>query len=96
MFQRRTGLSISQYISLVRIEKSKELLMDSGYSVCEVSARVRYASVSTFSRTFKQYVGVQPNLFRKMYRELQSGIVVTASPRFASPEETAGKAAFRA
>ncbi|MCH1642861.1 AraC family transcriptional regulator [Paenibacillus timonensis] len=81
LFQRRTGLSISQYLSLVRIEKSKNLLIDSRYTVCEISARVGYASVSTFSRTFKEYVGVQPNLFRKTYRDRQIGIVEMASSR---------------
>lgn len=71
IFLRKTGLSIAQYISLVRIEKSKELLLDPRFSVSEVSAQVGYTSISTFSRTFKEYVGVQPNLYRRLHRNLE-------------------------
>lgn len=94
LFQRRTGLSISQYLSLVRIEKSKELLMHSRESVGDISARVGYASVSTFSRTFKEYVGIQPNVFRKMYRDLEGAIVPQMSSRPDAPGGIGGGSAI--
>ena len=58
---------------------SPTLLRDTKSSVDEVSARVGYESVPSFSKAFKRWRGVSPGAFRRLERE-------TAAARRASDQ----------
>ncbi len=64
-FRRETGVTLSSYITSVRMERCKALLMEKTYSVNEIAEMVGYATPSGFIRAFKQYEGVTPNTFRE-------------------------------
>ena len=52
VFQRVTGLSPGRYLSAVRLQEAKRLLASTSLSVTDISHRVGYSSVGTFSSRF--------------------------------------------
>jgi two-component system, response regulator YesN len=64
-FKRCTGRTLVQYIQEVRIEKAKQLLLETQLKNYEIAERVGFATQPYFTRVFKSSVGVSPNTFRK-------------------------------
>ncbi|WP_165452362.1 helix-turn-helix domain-containing protein [Paenibacillus thalictri] len=71
IFKEKTGMNLTDYISMYRIEKAKELLAQTTDSVNDVSMQVGIYSRATFQRLFKKYEGVSPNEFRKSLPDKQ-------------------------
>ena len=69
VFKERTGVNLSEYISLVRITRAKELLLSTSKSVGEIGELVGFENRTTFFRTFKKLEGVSPNEYRKNTRQ---------------------------
>lgn len=68
IFKERTGVNLSEYISLVRITKAKEMLVASDRNVTEIGELVGFENRTTFFRTFKKLEGVSPNEYRRFAR----------------------------
>jgi AraC family transcriptional regulator len=66
VFQRATGVSPGRFLSAIRLQEAKRLLMSTTLSVTEISHRVGYASVGTFSSRFSSSVGVSPTTYRRL------------------------------
>ena len=64
-FKRKTGQAPSVYIRKVRIDKAKELLAATNYRLIDVAMQVGYNSNASFTRAFKEIVGVSPIMFRQ-------------------------------
>ena len=62
------GTGFHQYISLLRVNKAKELLLTSDMSINEICDECGFASSQTFYRTFKKITGVTTSEFRKNQR----------------------------
>jgi len=54
------GISPMEDLQIARIEKAKNLLLNSNLSVTEIATRCGYASIHHFSRTFKEQCGMSP------------------------------------
>jgi YesN/AraC family two-component response regulator len=65
LFKSEYKENFQNYIINKRIEKAKELLLDSKIKIYEVSELVGYEDVKYFSRIFKKYTGYSPNEFRE-------------------------------
>jgi AraC-like DNA-binding protein len=65
MFQRVTGISPGRFLAAVRLQEAKELLISTSLSVTEITHRVGYSSVGTFSSRFSSSVGVSPRTYRR-------------------------------
>lgn len=65
-FQRATGVSPRRFLSAIRIQAAKRLLLETTFTVTEISHRVGYNSVGTFSSRFASSVGVSPTMFRQL------------------------------
>lgn len=63
-FKDITGLSPIQYLTDIRINKAKNLLLKSNLSISEISYIVGYINPLYFSRIFKKYTGHSPSIFR--------------------------------
>ena len=65
MFREELGITFVEYLTMVRMEEAKRLLMDSSLSVVAIASQVGYEDASYFSKVFKKYVGMSPNRYRK-------------------------------
>jgi len=65
-FKKATGINFNLYLTHVRIEKAKELLLNIQLNISEVSALVGYSDVRHFSSTFKKVVGLTPKQYRNL------------------------------
>lgn len=68
-FKRKTNLSPVEYIIKLRIEKAKELLVGTDYSISQIAEQVGYSFNSSFSRIFKEAIGFSPAQYRRICRK---------------------------
>lgn len=66
IFQRITGVSPGRFLSAIRLEEAKHLLLSTSLNVADISMRVGYNSVGTFSSRFSRSVGVSPTVYRRL------------------------------
>lgn len=66
--QAETGQSPLAYLQGQRIDKAKRLLESSAISVAQVSERVGYLDVASFSSLFKRLTGHSPAEYRRRFR----------------------------
>lgn len=64
IFKMETGMRFKKYLNTFRIDKAKELLMDSRYKIYEVSDLVGIEDSRYFSQIFKTYIGMKPSEYR--------------------------------
>lgn len=64
LFKRTTGLTFTDYLARVRIEKAKALLLDRNRRVSEVAYDVGFQSLTHFNRIFRKVVGQSPTDYR--------------------------------
>ena len=64
LFNEETGDSISNYITLARVEKAAELLSFSAMSVQNIAFYVGFGDLNYFSRCFKKYMKKTPTAYR--------------------------------
>jgi len=64
LFKDNMDISISNYISKLRLDKAKELLINSNYPGNKISIMIGYNNSSYFYTAFKKYVGKSPDDFR--------------------------------
>ena len=64
-FKQQTGFSPSFYLRCIRINKAKELLVNTNFSVMEIAVMVGYSSNSTFTRAFHNITGMTPKAYRE-------------------------------
>jgi AraC-like DNA-binding protein len=65
MFQRVTGISPGRFLSALRLQEAKRLLLTSSLTVADISHLVGYNSIGTFSSRFRISVGVSPTTYRQ-------------------------------
>jgi AraC-like DNA-binding protein/ligand-binding sensor protein len=64
MFKKITGINFTDYLSRVRIEKSKNLLLNPNLRVSEIAFEVGFQSLTHFNRVFKRILGQSPTKYR--------------------------------
>ncbi|MGL5260431.1 MAG: response regulator [Lachnospiraceae bacterium] len=64
-FKEETGENFIDYLTNIRIEKAKELLDNSQYSMKEICSMVGYQDPNYFSRSFKKNVGMTPTEYKE-------------------------------
>ena len=64
LFKEQMGVTLIEYVTGVRIEQAKELLLGTDQSCTEIGFEVGYSNQSYFTRTFKSLVGMTPRQFR--------------------------------
>jgi len=71
MFKKATGISFIEYLSRVRVEKSKTLLVDPNSRISEAAFASGFQSMTNFNRAFRRIVGRSPTQFRKSLPRLR-------------------------
>ncbi len=64
MFKKATGINFTEYLSRVRIEKAKNLLLNPNLRVSEIAYEVGFQSLTHFNRVFKKVLGQSPTEYR--------------------------------
>lgn len=64
IFKQETGMSLTAYITKVRVEKSKKMLLDHGISLAAISCQCGFKDQSYFTKVFKKETGISPKKFR--------------------------------
>mgnify|MGYP001214515674 CR=1 FL=1 len=65
MFKKETGETVNDYMTRVRIERAKRLLLDPALSVTDVADAVGYRDSNYFSKLFKKMTGYSPKEYRE-------------------------------
>ena len=64
-FKEHFHITLSQYVTYLRLEHAKQLLQDTDIPVTDVAMQSGYQNVSYFIRSFKKTYGVSPLKYRK-------------------------------
>ncbi len=68
-FHKSTGLTFTDYVARVRVEKVKELLVNPNKRVSEAAYEAGFQSLSQFNRVFRRVAGEPPSAYRdKLHR----------------------------
>ena len=65
MFKKVTGVHFARYVSCVRVEKAKNLLLNPNYRISEIAFEVGFQSLTHFNRIFKDIAGQSPTEYRR-------------------------------
>lgn len=65
LFKKQTGQNFQQYVSYVKMEKAKELLVDPQYKVYQVGEMLGYKTLRYFVRAFRAHTGMNPGEYRR-------------------------------
>ncbi|WP_431799963.1 helix-turn-helix transcriptional regulator [Halobacillus andaensis] len=71
IFNKVTGISPFYYISAVRIQNAKTLLLNTNLTIRDICLEVGYESLGSFTSSFMQKVGITPAQYRAQPRQLQ-------------------------
>ena len=66
--RKRTGISPTQYIRQVRIQKAKELITATNYRMIDIALQVGYNNGAAFTKAFKEFEGITPMEYRRSVR----------------------------
>lgn len=66
LFQKEIGILFSDYINNFRINKAKDLLVNTSLKASEIGELVGYSNKNYFYRKFKSIVGITPSEWRKL------------------------------
>lgn len=64
IFKERVGLSPLYYVSSIRLQKAKDLLLQSNLTVRDIALEIGQQSLGTFTTRFTERVGMSPSQFR--------------------------------
>ena len=67
IFKKEAGETFLKFLMRIRLEKAKDLLLDSSRKIAEVAVSVGYPDVSYFSYFFKKNTGQSPREYKKKH-----------------------------
>lgn len=68
IFKRSTGITLTEFVSRIRMEKARTLLLDGTKHVSEIAFASGFGSLSQFNSTFRKHAGMSPTAYRSMQR----------------------------
>ena len=73
IFKEQTNQGFNDYKLAIKMSKAKTLLVDSGYNVNQISDRLGYENVESFSRQFKKLAKCTPGAYRRKRENKRKG-----------------------
>lgn len=65
LFKKQMGMTVSEYVTQVRMEHAKQILAQGKFSNMAVASMVGYSDSAYFSKCFKKYYKINPSEFEK-------------------------------
>ncbi|KAF6563625.1 response regulator [Paenibacillus sp. EKM202P] len=69
LFKEQSGLSFSEYLHRIRIQRAKELLLHTQLTIAQIGERSGYRTDKYFIKVFKATEGVSPSRYRQQMRK---------------------------
>lgn len=66
LFKQSVGVAPHQYVTQCRIERAKQLLSQSQFTIVEVCHQVGFHSQSHFTKVFREHTNVTPKVYRDL------------------------------
>jgi AraC-like DNA-binding protein len=70
IFKRSTGMTINEYVSLLRLSYAQALLLREDANVLRVAMESGFGSLSAFNKSFRKIAGMSPSDFRRDARDM--------------------------
>jgi two-component system response regulator YesN len=64
LFKKETGMTVNEYITNIRLDKTKEILKTTEYRLADIADMVGYNDSSYLSKIFKKNIGISPSKYR--------------------------------
>lgn len=71
LFSKEEGMTFVEYLTKIRMEKAKEMLVSTNMKISEISGEIGYKDSHYFTTLFKRAVGVPPGDYRRRERILK-------------------------
>lgn len=68
LFKKNIGKGFAEYLRDVRLDKARKLLAETEHKIIEIAAMVGYESYKSFTRAFREAMGMQPTEYRQRMR----------------------------
>ncbi|MDQ0196099.1 response regulator transcription factor [Paenibacillus wynnii] len=65
LFKKNTGFNLWEYVIKLRMEESREMILNTDLRRYEIAEKVGYESPEHFSKIFKKYYGISPSDLKK-------------------------------
>lgn len=65
-FKKVYGISPRQYMSMLKLKKTKDLILHSDLSIEKISETLGFSCVNSFSRQFRRWTKVSPSAYKQM------------------------------
>ncbi|KWX69347.1 chemotaxis protein CheY [Paenibacillus riograndensis] len=69
LFKEQTGVPFSEYLSRLRIQRAKELLLQTSLPIVEIGERVGYRTDKYFIKVFKSLEDMSPSRYRHQMKD---------------------------
>jgi AraC-like DNA-binding protein len=64
MFKKVTGINFTDFLTRMRLERAKNLLLNPNMRISEIAFEVGFQSLTHFNRVFKRILGQSPTDYR--------------------------------
>lgn len=71
LFKNEIGVNFLTYLTNIRMEKAKKLLLSTALSITDVAERAGYTDYRVFTKVFKKTEGVTPSQYRRDFLETE-------------------------
>lgn len=65
LFKQQLGVTFTDYVATIRMDKAKELIKENIYTLKEISYKVGYNNPNYFSRVFKKHHNLSPKQYKQ-------------------------------
>ena len=65
LFKKSTGMTLNEYVNLLRLSYAQALLMHEDANVLRVAMDSGFGSLSAFNKSFRKLAGMSPSDFRR-------------------------------
>ncbi|HTV69413.1 MAG TPA: helix-turn-helix domain-containing protein [Rhizobiaceae bacterium] len=72
IFKKSTGMTLNEYVNLLRLSYAQAMLMHRDAKVLTVAMESGFGSLSAFNKSFRKLAGMSPSVFRRDVRAGQS------------------------
>lgn len=80
-FRKYVGMTVMEYVNMLRLEQACELLVKTGLSVGEIAESCGFINKSHFSTLFKRHMGTSPMEFKKARKDYRGSSEKSGSIR---------------